>query len=274
VIATAPAALADAHDERAFGGKAAGLAAAAAAGLPVPPGVALCAALVEAIAAGDRGAEDLARSALAGVAPPYAVRSSGVGEDSEGASFAGQHQTRLGVQPAELADAVRRVHASCRSDSAIAYRLRLGVAGEARMGIVVQTLVAAHVAGVMFTRNPLDGSDERVVEASWGLGTVVVDGRVVPDRYRIARGGEVLERVVGRKDLAVELLADGHTRECPVAPARAAAPCLDDAQLRALDSLAAACEELPGRGRGRGRDIEFAFADGTLHLLQSRPLTR
>lgn len=270
MIATGPAALADARDERAFGGKAAQLAAAAAAGLPVPPGVALPAALVEALAAGEPDAEQLARAALAGVVPPYAVRSSAVGEDSERASFAGQHETRLGVPPAELVDAVRRVQASCRSDSAIAYRRRLAVEGEPRMGVVVQTLVAAEVAGVMFTRNPLDGSDERVVEASWGLGTVVVDGRVMPDRYRIARGGEVLERVAGRKDLAVELLADGHTRERPVAPEQASAPCLDDAQLGALDSLASACEQL----LGRGRDIEFAFAGGTLHLLQSRPLTR
>jgi pyruvate,water dikinase len=270
VIATAPTALPDARDERAFGGKAAQLAAAAAAGLPVPPGVALPAALVEAIAAGAREAEELARTALEGLAPPYAVRSSAVGEDSGRASFAGQHVTCLGVRPDELADAVRRVHASCRSASAVAYRRRLNIEDEPCMGVVVQTLVAAEVAGVMFTRNPLDGSDERVIEASWGLGTVVVDGRVVPDRYRIARGGEVLERVRGRKDVAVELFADGHTREVSVPPARAEAPCLGDARLRALDSLASACEEV----LGRARDIEFAFGAGTLHLLQSRPLTR
>jgi hypothetical protein len=68
-----------------------------------------------------------------------------------------------------------------------AYRQRLGIAGGPRMGIVVQRLVPAHCAGVIFTRNPITGADERVIEAAWGLGEAVVAGLVTPDRYHIAR---------------------------------------------------------------------------------------
>jgi pyruvate,water dikinase len=65
------------------------------------------------------------------------------------------------------------------------------------VGVVIQFLVDADVAGVLFTRNPVDGADERVVEASWGVGETVVTGRVVPDRFRISRSGDILERTAG-----------------------------------------------------------------------------
>lgn len=270
MTASGACALAHAVDEARFGGKAAQLAVAAAAGLPVPPGIALSAPFVEAVAHGDRRAVEEMRAALPVVAPPYAVRSSAIGEDSEQASFAGQHTTRLGVGPEEVAEAVTEVFASAGSAVALAYRRRVGIREDARTGVVVQRLVPAEVAGVLFTRNPLDGSDERVIESSWGLGQVVVEGLVIPDRFRLARGGRVLERVAGRKDVALELLAGGQVVERPVAAARVETISLDDEQLAALDALAAACE----RVLGRERDIEFAFAAGALYLLQSRPLTR
>ncbi len=262
--------LAGAGDERTFGGKAAQLAAAAAAGLPVPPGVALSAALVAAVAAGDRGALQELHDALGAVGAPYAVRSSAIGEDSEQASFAGQHLTVLGVVAERVAEAVGEVFASAGSEVAVAYRRRLGVEEDARTGVVVQQMVAADVAGVLFTRNPLDGSDERMIEASWGLGEVVVEGAVIPDRYRVAPGGRVLERVPGRKDVAIELLDGGQTIERAISGDRVEALCLDDEQLAALDALASDCVRI----LGGDRDIEFAFAAGALHLLQSRPLTR
>ncbi len=270
MIASRACALAGAGDERTFGGKAAQLAAAAAAGLPVPPAVALSAELVAAIAATDRGALEELHDAVSSVRAPYAVRSSAIGEDSEQASFAGQHLTVLGVVPERVAAAVRKVFASAGSEVAVAYRRRLGIEEGARTGVLVQQMVAAEVAGVLFTRNPLDGSDERVIEASWGLGEVVVEGVVIPDRYRIAPGGRVLERVAGRKDVAVELLDSGRTIERAVSGDRVESLCLDDGQLAALDVLASDCV----RFLGGDRDIEFAFAAGTLHLLQSRPLTR
>ena len=96
-----------------------------------------------------------------------AVRSSGVGEDSTSASFAGQHATVLDVRSrVALAEAIRNVWASGRNAGVLGYRERLGLAGEPRMGIVVQRLVASDRAGVLFTRNPMTGADECVVEAA------------------------------------------------------------------------------------------------------------
>ena len=257
--------LAEAVDERSFGGKAVQLGAAIRAGLPVPDGLALSTELVDVVAAGG------ALPALGQLPFPVAVRSSGVGEDSGGASFAGQHATKLnGPTPRDVAGAVCALWQSARAESALAYRRRLGLDGAPRIAAVVQPLVAAETAGVMFTRNPLDGGEDVVIEASWGLGEAVVSGRVIPDHYRVARSGEVLERKAGLKDVAIEALPDGGTEERQVDPAAAAALSLGDDQLAQLLALALDAERVH---RGP-QDVEWAFAQGRLHLLQSRPITR
>lgn len=263
--------LAEARDEAALGGKAVQLGAALRAGLPVPPGVALAAGLVEAVAAGDPEARAELEGIGALVSGPVAVRSSAVGEDSAEASFAGQHLTQLNVRdPAGLAEAVAAVWASARSEAALAYRLRLGIEGQPRTGVVVQRLLDPEVAGVLFTRNPLDGADERVVEASWGLGEAVVAGRVIPDRFRIARDGTVLERTPGWKPVALRPSASGGTVEEPVPAGLVEQLCLDDRRLAELHGLASRCED----SFGPGRDLEWAFAGHTVYLLQCRAVTR
>jgi pyruvate,water dikinase len=232
--------------------------------------MALSTALLEGVAAGDERALALASSLLAGGAT-FAVRSSAVGEDGASASFAGQHATILGVHDDRgLLDALRRVHASARGVAALAYRARLGVTGVPRIGAVVQQLVRADVAGVLFTRNPVTGADERVIEGSWGLGESVVAGLVTPDRARVTRAGAILERTAGEKDVMIVCTDDGGTREEPVAAHRIASQCLDDARIRALHALASRCEEL----FGADQDIEWAFAGERLYLLQSRAITR
>jgi pyruvate,water dikinase len=200
-----------------------------------------------------------------------AVRSSAIGEDSGTASFAGAHLTVLGVcGSAAVVDAVRRVHASGRTAGARAYRNRLGLDDGPRMAVVVQELVDADVAGVLFTRNPVSGAAERVIEASWGLGEAVVAGMVIPDLYRLDSTGRLLERRLGEKDLAVRRGLSNGTEEVPIAAARAVAPCLGSAELDALHGLASACERVYGSD---GHDIEFAFRDGAVFLLQRRPIT-
>ncbi|WP_437576774.1 PEP/pyruvate-binding domain-containing protein [Sorangium sp. So ce887] len=257
--------------EEDFGGKAAQLGQAHRGGLPVPPGWALSAALVERVVAGEAAAVGRLVEAFGELDGPVAVRSSGIGEDGVSASFAGQHATELNVRTREgLLQAVHKVHGSARTEAALAYRRRLGLAPEPRMAIVVQRLVQADRAGVLFTRNPVTGADERVVEATWGLGEAVVAGLVTPDSYRMARGGRVIERRAGEKDLAILWAEEGGTREVAVEPARAAALCLDDPRLAALEALAAACEA----AFGGTQDIEWAFAGGRLSLLQRRAITR
>ena len=260
--------LADVTDPMAFGGKAAALGSAIRAGLPVPNGVALSVDTVEAVVRADPDDVPALHSVCAG-GGPRAVRSSAVGEDSAGASFAGAHCTVLGVcDPEAVVAAVRRVHASADAPQARAYRAQLGL-GPARMGVVVQELVPADVAGVLFTRNPVTGAAERVIEASWGLGEAVVAGLVVPDRYRLDVRGRVLERVTGEKDVAVRA-GPGGAREIAVDDAEVHAPCLDDAQLAELHALAEACDAVYGTG---DHDIEFAFHAGAVFLLQRRPIT-
>ena len=263
--------LVKAHDEAIFGSKAVGLGQAARAGLPLPPGVALSGSIVEAVASGDELAIKKVAKSVKRLGGPLAVRSSAVDEDGAEASFAGQHLTLLGVLSSDVVgEAVREIWWSANSDSAITYRKRSNLFHRPSVGVVVQTLLDPEVAGVMFTQNPINGADERVIEASWGLGEVVVDGRVIPDHFRVSRSGEVLERTPGQKKIAIRMLADGGTTEEPVAPELVEGTCLDDDQLSELNHLAERCEEV----YGRARDIEWAIHGGELYLLQCRAVTR
>jgi pyruvate,water dikinase len=267
-----PVALAEGVEESAYGGKAAQLAAAIRAGLPVPGGVALPSEFVDAVAAYQPGAIRELAKICAALGCPVAVRSSAVGEDSETASFAGQHLTCLNVRPSlpALVDAVRAIWQSARSESALAYRRRLGLSSEPWIGVVVQELVAADCAGVLFTRNPFDGADEIVIEAGWGLGESVVAGLVTPDRFRMSREGTVLECTSGTKDIAIRVLPEGGTREAEVPAELVRTLCLDDTQLRELHALAMRCEKT----FGGNQDLEWAFAGYTLYLLQRRAVTQ
>ena len=262
--------LKQARETSLYGSKAVGLGDAARQKLPVPPGLALSGDLVEAVAGQDQKALEMVARAIAALPPPYAVRSSAVDEDGAAASFAGQHLTVLNVHSADdVPDAVREVWWSANSDSAITYRQRVGLFTRPSVGVVVQTLLNPSVAGVMFTEHPVTGADERLIEASWGLGEAVVAGLVVPDHFRLDRAGRVLERKAGRKRIAIRSLPSGGTFEEQVPPAQVSQLCLDDAQLAALGALALNCEKV----YGPRRDIEWAFQEGTLYLLQCRAVT-
>ena len=263
--------LEEAHDHGVFGSKAVGLGEAARGGLPLPPGFALDGEIVEAVAAGEEGAIREVVDTVGELRGPLAVRSSAVDEDGAEASFAGQHLTLLNVPSnEELPAAVKEIWWSANSDSAITYRQRVGLFARPSVGVVVQTLLDPEVAGVMFTRNPIDGADERVIEASWGLGEAVVAGLVIPDHFRVARSGEVIERKPGLKSIAVRKRPEGGTYEEQLSRELAEQSCLDDAQLADLNGLATLCEEV----YGPDRDIEWAIADGQLYLLQCRAITR
>jgi pyruvate,water dikinase len=259
-----------AREKSLYGSKAVGLGDAVRQRLPVPPGVALSGDLVEAVASGEEKAVEKVAEAIATLPPPFAVRSSAVDEDGAAASFAGQHLTLLNVHSAaDVPGAVREVWWSANSDSAITYRQRIGLFTRPSVGVVIQTLLNPTCAGVMFTENPVTGADERVIEASWGLGEAVVAGLVVPDHFRLDRSGQVLERKAGRKRIAIRSLPNGGTFEQPMPPAEVSQLCLDDTQLAALGQLALQCEKV----YGPRRDIEWALQDGTLYLLQCRAVT-
>jgi pyruvate,water dikinase len=263
--------LVKARETALFGSKAVGLGQAVRDGLPVPPGVALSGPIVEAVASGNERAIKKVAKSVRPLGGPLAVRSSAVDEDGAEASFAGQHLTLLNVPSSEqLSSALSEIWWSANSDSAISYRQRVGLFTRPSVGVVVQALLDPETAGVMFTTNPVTGADERMIEASWGLGEAVVAGQVIPDNFRIHRSGEVLERKPGLKKIAIRTVPEGGTFEQQVSAELVERLCLDDDQLAELNSLAERCEQV----YGPGRDIEWAFAGGTLHLLQCRAVTR
>lgn len=270
-MAATPLTDAAAGDASRFGGKAAALARAVQAGLPVPAGFALDSRALE----GLDSATDDDRAELAGrfadLGGPAAVRSSALDEDSAGASFAGQHATFLNVAGTDgMLDALREVWRSAATSAALAYRRHLGISAPPRMAAVVQRLVPADVAGVLFTCDPVTGAPGRwMVEASWGLGEAVVAGVVTPDHWTITPDGHPIEARPGHKSTAVLPAANGGTVRARITDGRVIRPCLDAAALARVAELGAACEEL----FGAGQDVEFAFAAGALYLLQSRPVT-
>lgn len=267
---TLPVPLAEASNPAEFGGKCASLSRAIRAELPVPGGFALSVGTVFAAVEGRPETLAALEEVLAELEGPVAVRSSAIGEDDQATSFAGQHATVLNVRtPGDLADAVAEVYQSAHSASALAYRERMGIAGAPRIGVVVQSLVAAECAGVLFTHNPATGADERLIEAAWGLGEVVVSGLVIPDSYRISGDGMVLERRAGRKHMLLRSSDEGGIEEVEVEPERVNAHVLDDGSLGELHALAVLCEA----EYGPRLDIEWAFAEGRLYLLQCRAIT-
>jgi pyruvate, water dikinase len=208
---------------------------------------------------------------------PVAVRSSGILEDTEGASFAGQYDTYLWIQGADaVLEAVRRCWAGLFGPAVLTYdpggKGDVGVERTA-MCVGIQQMVPARAAGVAFTLDPVTGDRSKVViEAVWGLGEGVVSGDVTPDRFRVDKITlEVLAREIAEKECEHRLDPDsGEVRLLPVEEARRGEPCLTDAEVVALAAEAKRVE----RHRGAPQDLEWAIdGDGRLHVLQVRPET-
>ena len=201
-----------------------------------------------------------------------AVRSSATAEDLPDLSFAGQQDTYLNIHGGKaLLSAVRDCWASLWTDRAIAYRARAGIAhDDVTLAVVVQELVAADAAGVMFTVDPLGGPAGRlVVNAAWGLGEAVVSGLVTPDTVYVDRAElAVVERQTAAKEVMTVPTSEG-THEAPVPADRREAPVLSDAEAVELARLGLRIEEL----YGDPRDVEWAREDGELRILQARPIT-
>lgn len=204
-----------------------------------------------------------------------AARSSALSEDAAGASSAGLYETFLNLRDLEaVLDAVRRCYTSLWTARAVQYRAFKGMDSHAEaMAVVVMALVPAEIAGVAFTANPVSGDrGQIVVNASWGLGEAVVSGRVTPDNFVILKEGLlVVERDISPKE--IEIVPDpaglSGTVQRPVSAERAAALTLSEDALRTLGALCCAIE----RHYGRPMDIEWAYAGGTLYVLQARPIT-
>jgi phosphoenolpyruvate synthase/pyruvate phosphate dikinase len=226
-------------DEGTVGGKAAGLSRLIALALPVPP------AVVVPVAA--RGEVDEAGAIVRALGEPLAVRSSAVGEDAGDRSAAGQYESLMGVHLDDLAEAVRRVHASASSERVSAY----GGAAEA-MAVVIQREVDSARAGVAFSRDPVAASEAVHVECVFGHGERLVSGLATPDRYWVQADESIRARVARREG------------------AHATVRTLRDDEVRAVADLTRRAEV----GFERPVDVEFCFdRGGELWLVQCRPIT-
>lgn len=206
---------------------------------------------------------------------PVAVRSSATTEDAEDASFAGLQDTYLWVIGTDaVIDYVRQCWASLYSVESVCYRRKQdfpesGVA----MGVVVQQMVDARCAGVMFTRSPTTGDRSVItIEGAWGLGSAVVSGEVTPDRWVVGKlTGDISVRDISDKHAEQLPKAGGGIEEVPVPDDRRKVACLSDDELQALRAIGRQCE----KHYGKPQDIEWAVEreTGRILLLQSRPET-
>ncbi len=208
-----------------------------------------------------------------GESVPVAVRSSATAEDLPSASFAGQQDTYLNIIGTEaVLTAVQRCWSSLWTERAVSYRQSQGIDQRpVRLAVVVQRMIEAQSAGVLFTANPLTGKrHQTVIDASPGLGEAVVSGATNPDHFVVnTTTGEIVECRLGDKRIIIQAIPGGGTRKIE-ADARTTESCLSDAQVRTLAELGAQVEahfETP-------QDIEWAIdASGLTFLLQARPIT-
>ncbi|MBT3199839.1 MAG: hypothetical protein HN350_07975 [Phycisphaerales bacterium] len=267
--------LADGHDSAVVGGKAINLAHMINAGFPVPGGFVVT---THAFRHAQNSPETMPNDLAAAIKDAYrdmgypivAVRSSATAEDLDDASMAGQYETFLDLQsPEDVLEAVGKCWASINSPRVTAYLNEHNIPQEhVAMAVVVQKLIPAEKAGVLFTANPQNGSrNELLLEASWGLGETVVSGMVQPDTLILDRAtGAVKSCVIADKQTWIK---PGAHEARPVPEDKRNVGCLNSTEVLGLWKLG-----LKVMGHfDSPQDIEWAVADGEVHLLQSRSVT-
>ncbi|MDR3602316.1 MAG: PEP/pyruvate-binding domain-containing protein [Desulfosporosinus sp.] len=202
---------------------------------------------------------------------PVAVRSSATAEDLPGMSFAGQQDTYLNMCGEEMVlAAVQRCWASLWTARAIDYRARYNIPEDVSLAVVIQELVPADAAGILFTANPLSGArDQVVINAAWGLGEAIVSGKVNPDTMVVDKiSWKVIEQHINEKNVMTVRTPEG-THEEAVPADRRALPVLTSAQAAELTRLGVKIEKL----YGQPMDIEWVLHGGHLFIVQARPIT-
>lgn len=244
--------LEDAVNPFEFGGKASKLNLATEHKLLVPEGFVLSDALLNQFVSGEVSLEKELHQLLKQLGP-IAVRSSAFGEDSKYQSYAGQYISCLNVTSVKAIEkAIIAVRESAFSYRVKVYNERFGITEIPKMAVLLQKMVPAKVSGILFTQDPVSKTDDRIIEASWGLGESIASGHIIPDFFRVSRSGQILEQRIGNR-----------TDSC------ANRLCLDEIELQKLHQLAASCENV----FGRELDIEWAIDQNKLYLLQCRPIT-
>ncbi len=207
-----------------------------------------------------------------GTDQPVAVRSSATAEDLPGLSFAGQQESYLnilGEQP--LLEAVKRCWASLWTARAVDYRARHNIPPqEVSLAVVVQKMIPADVAGVLFTADPLTGArDHAMINAAWGLGETLVSGRVIPDTFILDKNnGQIISQQINDKAL-MAVGSENGTQEIAVPPEQRRRPTLTAEQAARLNQLGLRIEQL----YGCPMDIEWTLLADQFSIVQARPIT-
>ncbi|MEU0089200.1 rifamycin-inactivating phosphotransferase [Kribbella sp. NPDC006257] len=201
----------------------------------------------------------------------YAVRSSATAEDLPTASFAGQQDTYLNVVgAAAILEHISRCWASMFTERAVTYRLRNGFDERAvQMAVVVQQMVFSQASGILFTADPITGNRRvATVDAGFGLGEALVSGLINPDVFKV-RDGEIVEKTIAAKHLAINALPAGGTETSAIEPQDQEKPAVTDAQVLELVEIGRRIEA----EFGRPQDIEWCLVDDDFQIVQSRPIT-
>lgn len=204
--------------------------------------------------------------------PVTAVRSSATAEDLPGMSFAGQYSTFLNVQGLEsLLKAIKECWASLWNSRALSYRMKQGVSNDGLAhGVVVQHLIPSEKSGILFTANPVNGRrDQMLLNSSWGLGEAIVGGEVTPDQWVVQKSdGSFVEATTAVKEVMTVRREHG-IELVPVAEDLKETVTLNKEEVDILRQLCLKAEAY----FGSPQDLEWAYADGTFYLVQSRPIT-
>jgi pyruvate,water dikinase len=203
------------------------------------------------------------------------VRSSALVEDRFGSSFAGQFESFLGIETeADFITAVRSCWGALWATRALRYMATHDIdPADTAMSVLVQPLVSARAAGGGLSR----AGEGMVLSATWGLGSAIAQGEVTPDRYELTRDAKLVSITPGRKDHQVGCVHRQEPSAQLVSNARAAEPCLAEAQAEELGGLLRKTEDLMSGGAGASAcqtpvEIEWAMDDEGFQLLQARPL--
>ncbi|MBE9914077.1 phosphoenolpyruvate synthase [Paenibacillus donghaensis] len=201
----------------------------------------------------------------------YAVRSSATAEDLPHASFAGQQDSFLNIIGVDaILQHISKCWASLFTDRAVIYRMQNGFDHhQVYLSVIVQRMVLPQASGILFTADPMSGNRKQLsIDAGFGLGEALVSGLVSADCYKV-REGEIVEKRIATKTLAIYGRKEGGTETRKIDPDQQKAQTLTDQQILRLERIGRRIEAY----FGQPQDIEWCLADDTFYIVQSRPIT-